>query len=566
MAFPEPASERSRQILQVIWDLSLDQRRKQAAWPTLAALLAALRLQEAVAENQPQSPGTVLRAEEAEALLAQMPRGLINGLGLGVHGELGADKELSLTVAGIAACRDTEETLTLFLRFVQHLVGQEKMLWGDGSFSRDQTELGTSFKLFRAYNARDSSAMPRRPLSRTGIVPQLYLILASEPMPWVDLSKYYQGNWWVKFDRRIRYFKNIRNLNDYWESRFKPWEFPGQVPYPAVTVCPVPDQVSRPGILRGNPDLLADLLLARIFDCCGESSGRVSCPRIDPDVGSAHIRDAVRRLEVRGLIRTSIAITAGISAPHAQRGVLKVMLTGNGIKRASELRSGWTDHVLRDRAARDAVLSWSYDQRIHPGKATKANWIFGDLRGFYSGQFFAKDDILGAVRYLRAKNLIEESTANLENHFPVFPRITVSGIDCVEQGDGVAEYVKQPARTSITYTFNAPVSGTNVAIGGSATQHATVHSMEADNLRILIDAIAQALPGLGLNTQLIGETKGAVNAAAAEAGQPHPDRTRLHAALGKIRDLLARAGNQALAAVLSAAIDYECNKLGIPPA
>jgi hypothetical protein len=51
-----------------------------------------------------------------------------------------------------------------------------------------------------------------------------------------------------------------------------------------------------------------------------------------------------------------------------------------------------------------------------------------------------------------------------------------------------------------------------------------------------------------------------------EIRQGEPDHPRLYAALGKVRYVIARAGNQALAAVLSAAIDYERGKLGLPPA
>ena len=543
MALPKPASEWSRQLLQLIWDLCWDQRRKQAAWPTLAALLAAVRSREVTHPDGLQVPGAVLTGGEVDALLAQMPTGFINGVGPSASDQLSTEKQLSLTIAGIAACSDTEETLALFLAFIQRMIAYESMFWGNGSSSRSQDKPAMTFKSFLADIAwsdeksfRGYSSRPRR---REELVSRLHLILASEPIPWVNLSECYKGNWLVQFDRRIRYFKDVRNLDDYWESRFKPWVSADPVPYPVVAASPTPDQVSRPGILRGNPDILADYLLLRTFDCCDQPLRRVSCPRIDPDVGSALIHDAVHRLEARGLIRSSVAITAGMSTPRATLAVLKVMLTNEGIRRASELRSGWADGILRDRAARDAVLSWFYDQRIHPNKVVHANWIFGDPRSFYSGQFFSKDDIFDAVRYLRAKNLIEGSVSALEGDFSAFPRITASGIDCIEEGDGVAEYVKQPARASVTYTFNAPVSGTNVAIGDSATQQAAVYGMETDNLRVLIDAIVQALPSLGFNAQLFGETKGAVDVVAVEAGQSHPDRNRLHAALGKTRDLLA---------------------------
>jgi hypothetical protein len=134
-----------------------------------------------------------------------------------------------------------------------------------------------------------------------------------------------------------------------------------------------------------------------------------------------------------------------------------------------------------------------------------------------------------------------------------------------KQGGSVAEYLP-PGGGSVTYNFNAPVSGANVAVGDHARQRATINGIDADHLQVLMSAITQALPGLNLDAQDCSDVQDAAAQVISEIRQGESDHPRLYAALGKVRDVIARAGNQALAAVLGAAIDYERGKLGLPPA
>jgi hypothetical protein len=242
-----------------------------------------------------------------------------------------------------------------------------------------------------------------------------------------------------------------------------------------------------------------------------------------------------------------------------------VVLTGDGARRISALRRCWDDRVLRNHAARDAFLAWLHDQQRHGRGASDLKEFFNDPRSACSGQFFSMSDIGDAATYLADKKLIDATRRSREGDL-LSARITANGLDCIERGGSVAEYANQPAKTSITYSFSAPVSGTNVAIGDGATQHATITSADLASVRTLIQAIAEALPGLGFDAQALNEAKDAASQVAVEMRQPQPDHHRLRAALGKMRDLLAQAGSQALAAVLSGAIDYERSKLGLPPA
>jgi len=553
MVLPVPSSERIRQLLQAVWDLSWHRRDRRAGWPTLADLLGALQ----------RTPYPSFGEGEAEALLARLPVGLINGVGPDGGSTPDSGGNVTLTVAGVAACQDTKLLVRLFVRFIQHAVPIEASWRQQGIalplLGRPQADFPRSDAMF-IY--RDF-VLPRLSSQRDMLLGRLHLMLASEPGLWVDISPYGCGNWTVTIDRRIRYFTGIQNLSDYWARCFKPWEVPGQLMYPVMATRTGSVQAGPPRVLNDRPGLLDDVLLGRIFDLVeehfdrhGKFPGAVLCPKIDPDIDTAVVRTALFRLQAAG----RICLREGASA-----GLPDVRLTSDGARHISALRRCWADHALRDRAVRDALLEWLYDQRIRKRSVSGFEGFFYDPRSAYSGQFFSVSDVEDAERYLLDKNLIEQTGDSV---LPVLRsyRITASGLDCIEQGGSVADSARQPAGTSISYSFNAPVSGTNVAIGDNATQHATGGTVDAASVRTLIQAVVEALPILGLDARILDETKDAATQAAAEIGQQQPDRRHPRTALGKIRDHLAQAGNQALAAVLSAAIDYERNKLGLPPA
>jgi hypothetical protein len=425
MASPESPSEQTRRLLQAIWDLSWSR------WPTLAALCHS------------RTAYSRFQAGEAEALLAQIPAGFINGIGPDGRGKQGDSQELSLTVAGVAACRNTEKILTLFLRFIQHVVVAEKN-WRPSSsdiYSQLFSNLRSGYPVSNAKFIWNDPTLPRLHSRKARVLQRLHLILVSEPGLWIHMSGYDHGDWKVTFDRRIRYFKGIRSLDDYWASRFKPWESSDPVPYPVVAASKTRDQASRPQLLCDHPDLLADVLLRRIFDCCGGLTSVVSCPRLDPDIDSPLIRQALRRLETQGRIRVPNVDTS--------TGLPDVILTSDGAGYISALGRYWADRMLRDGAARDALLAWLYDRGIHAKEPPDlygifrdddVHDIFSDPRSFYRGRFFAASDIDDAASYLQDKNLIDGTRSGRKLSSP---RITASGMDCIEQGVSVAEYAKQ---------------------------------------------------------------------------------------------------------------------------
>ena len=238
------------------------------------------------------------------------------------------------------------------------------------------------------------------------------------------------------------------------------------------------------------------------------------------------------------------------------------MMTKEGVAHLERSLENWRNHILRNQAARNALLSWLYDQRTYPRGAVNIESFFSDPRSSYNGDFFSLSDIDDAASYLEQNHLIDGTGVD-QRRGPLLARITASGMDSIEQGGTVDEYLKQPANTSVSYSFNAPVYGTNIAIGDNAT----INNMDADSLRTLMKAITEALPGLGMSQEDQSDTEDTTIQVFSNIGQD-PNQIG-HASAphsGGCENSSSRAENQALAAVLSAAIDYERAKLGLPPA
>ena len=126
---------------------------------------------------------------------------------------------------------------------------------------------------------------------------------------------------------------------------------------------------------------------------------------------------------------------------------------------------------------------------------------------------------------------------------------------------------EQPASKGkeVYYNINAPISGANLIFGDNRGSQNYSTGVDVDSLRTLMAAVTEALPGLKLEPsgqKTIEELAGDVMS---ELSESRPDRSRLQSALATMRDLIKRASNQAIAAVISAAIDYERAKMGLPP-
>ena len=288
----------------------------------------------------------------------------------------------------------------------------------------------------------------------------------------------------------------------------------------------------------------------------GQIAAIVTFSELPPGLIAVHVEGALRRLEAQGHIQL-LWLDPAPALPRAQ-------LTASGVAYAENDNERWNNQVFRDRAARNALLAWLHDQRDQPQGASLIINFFRDPRSIVAGHFSSAADVDAAAAYLQDKELIKGIGSEDHQHGPTWARLTAKGTDCIEQGGDVADYLT-PRTTGTTYNFHAPVTGNNVAIGDNATQYTAINSTDAESIRILIEAVTQALPALALGTSNQQEAENAATQALTEIKELNPSHPRIQAALKKIGTVLAGAGNQALSAVLRAGIDYEMGKLGLPP-
>ncbi len=449
ITMPDPPPGQTRRLLQATWDFAC----RTLRWPTFAELDRVL---------------DSLHNIQAVDVIRGMPPEFIYGASPGSPVPTMDSQEIALTVAGVAACQDTSEILSIFVEFIQMATSIEK------GWLPAPGELETRPGLTDTEFAQRSKTLPAA--GRGDLLQLLFLMLKVERPGWAGLSANPStGHWTIYVSRQIRDFRNIVDIGDYWSRRSKPCEARVPASTPAGQATTSPDSGERAKLLAVHPALLADVLLQMIYNEARAHSPQesdtpagtvVQCPQVEPTVDPIVIAAALRLLESQGLIQIALA---------------DVTLTESGAARVAQARRVMENPVARAQAARDALLAWLYDQRTGQQDAEHVDKFLSDPRSAANGLFFSLTDVDDAARYLQEKDLIDGARVD-ERRGPVIASITATGIDCAEQGGNVADFEKQPAKDSVSYSFNAPVSGTNIAVGGQATQHAVVHgpASEAD--------------------------------------------------------------------------------------
>jgi hypothetical protein len=490
--------------------------------------------------------------------------------------------ELGLTVAGVAACDPDHPVLAAFLDFlaVRFAVWEREYLPEKKRPDPDEIILKHILEARKEYRPSFTALMEhvgyppepspalddgldlfglklhdwrtRQPVRASKL---LMLLITVETAGWAVFDG---GSVRLLDQRFFRPFAGVTGLDDYWERRFKPWTHPSLAEAMHQQVTARPDTYNRARLLKAQPSLLDDLLLDSIYaEAEGRAKAFVLCPPLAYEIDTAAILKALERLEKRDLVRRP-TLDLGPDLPA-------VALTDTGAKRVHTSRQTWDNLAARSRLARDALLAWLYDQQDHPQYFAHLQRFLGDARSLVDGQFFSLSDVDGAASYLLEKQLIRGTVIDQTNA-PGTARITSAGIDCIENGGSVADHLqKRPPAGPTGYTFNAPITATNFAAGDHAQQVASSHGMSGSELRGLMQAIIEALPGLELQPAYAGEVVTIAGEVITETDNDARDPAKLRRTLERLRALLAMSGKTALAAALTALIDAIFTKLGLPP-
>jgi hypothetical protein len=529
MSLPEPPPGDGCHVLQTIWDLTFQSR----IWPTF---------------NELDHRWDARHDTDVTDVLRDLPDGLVDGFDRRVPPQ--PTTRICLTVAGAAICQGAQETLAAFLDFLRVATGVERG-WFPPSDDPDASPALTDEEYAR--QARDLPAAGREPLLQL-----LFQIIRSEASVWAGLGGPDDaGHWRVSLNRDIRAFRDVTNLDQYWEKRYKSWRPEPERLATAPAAQQLAEDVTHQTVLNSNLGVLSDHLLNRIYVAAGGSlTDIVVVADIRLDVDDCKIEEGVRNLGAYDVIKLF-----QLDPPPV---LPRVQLTNTGADLAKARIENWNSRVFRDRAARNVLLSWLHEYGDSPQGSVPLTNFWRDPRSAVEGHFFTAAELDAAAAYLHDKGLIEGTAFEDHHRGPRWARMTASGIDCLEQGGDVAEYLN-PRPSGTTYNFNAPITGTNVAVGDNASQQqTTINGIDAENLATLMRAIVDALPTLDLSLTEQTEAVEAAGKVSAEIVRQQPDHSRLRRGLNKIRGVLTSAGQQSLATVLTATIDYELKKLGLP--
>jgi hypothetical protein len=226
------------------------------------------------------------------------------------------------------------------------------------------------------------------------------------------------------------------------------------------------------------------------------------------------------------------------------------LITPAGAEVVEKVRQRRGSLVERNKAARDAVLLWLYEQG--QGSSPVLSHIVESDRAFFHGAPFNESELSQATVWLKDKGYIRGNGSH--GGGILRPMITPDGSSVVERGRSVNE---PPAATSQHTTFethiNAP-SG-NLAIGSNDfTQNATVVHQVADGIAEVVELVRESLAQLADK----GANREALERAVRELEKVDPaqDSPRaLRTALTTLKDKLTVGVTSAIAAVIVARID-----------
>lgn len=270
------------------------------------------------------------------------------------------------------------------------------------------------------------------------------------------------------------------------------------------------------------------------------SSVEVSFDGLEDELGRDAIQAAVPALIQGGYV---------LSEPTLA-GYPGAFLQPAGEDAVEQVRARRASIVERNKAVRDAVLYWIYDQ------GTGASPNIGKFEGsekynsFY-GDTFTDDEIMHATTWLRDEGYITGSATN----FGGIPRpsITSKGTRVVESNGSVNASQASPGSQIWNTHFHGNAG--NVAMGSSHfTQNSVISTELADGMSDVVAAVREVVELLashGVDPAALEDALGELD----RAGSQKEDAGLLRAALTKLQSTLANGAGAAVGRLILGKIE-----------
>jgi hypothetical protein len=189
VVIPDTIDDGQRALLQSVWQLTLQYER----WPTFAEvdrhLYRSLSL-------------------DAHVTMQGLPRELLYPVARELPLQPG--EALRLTVAGASTCTGPAETLKLFVDVVRLAADLERDWIGLPAEQDTEPTLSSA-------DLRNHLVLPAA--GREALLRQVGHFLSVEPWGWTSGGSDGNGGWRFSFDRRVRRFRDVTDLQDYWSRR-----------------------------------------------------------------------------------------------------------------------------------------------------------------------------------------------------------------------------------------------------------------------------------------------------------------------------------------------------------
>jgi len=211
------------------------------------------------------------------------------------------------------------------------------------------------------------------------------------------------------------------------------------------------------------------------------------------------------------------------------------------------------------------VLRWLYDQSAEGPVWLQTGSVAETDYALFEGDYLPKYLLYRAAEQLKNDGLIEAGEDGGELGGPLIIRLARAGRECVDAGGNVTEYLRQ-TRQPAGNVWNIHSMSGNLAVDSTyVTQTVITNSgLDADQLKVLLAAMLEALPALDLAEKQAAEVRRSVQIVEGELEQAQPDEHVVRTMVQRAVTGIGAASQSALSFCLTMLAKYEMAKMGIP--
>lgn len=210
-------------------------------------------------------------------------------------------------------------------------------------------------------------------------------------------------------------------------------------------------------------------------------------------------------------------------------------------------------------------MRWFYDQDANGIEWLRVDQVLSSKHSVFKGCRLPESLIRRAALHLQKNELIRGDNGVAEIEGPITAQLTPRGQDCIESGGDVADYLRanNDRATNIT-NFHGPVSGNVTWDSTHVTQTASTSGLAGDEIGVLVRAIAEAIPALGLPDEQAATVRNTVDIIEGELAQSEPDQHVVKTMMRRTLDALAGATSSTLGLLLTGYAKELMKSAGIP--